>query len=171
MATYLAKPDGKLTFNLTREGEPAGSLHYKSWFSYKARIFLQDGKELGIEPKGFWGSTIEIKEEDSILIKLRVHWNGNIILHTFFDQEEKGLLIKSKGIFNNVFVLCDEDNTELMQLKPTMNWSKLNYEYAITTDEAIDKINEQVILTLVSVYCANYYMAIANGMAGSMAAV
>ena len=158
MAEYYAKSNNSLSFEVTGADQPVGKLTYKSWFSFNAEIEALD-HSYHIEPKGFWGTTIELKDHDRVLLKFRMNWNGEIVIQTYFDGIKSGYLFKHRGIFKDSFVLTDQHGTELFVMKPHLKWNTLNYEYQITTSESFDILSNKEILLLNALHCANYYMS------------
>jgi len=160
---YHAKSNNYLSFELTKDEKTIGKLTYKSWFKFSAEIEILNSK-YQVEPKGFWGTNVEIKDGKIVLMKFTMNWDGNIILHSYFDNDEKTYIFKNKGFFRDSFVLTDEKGTEILTMKPNFKWNSFSYEYAITTSEIFETFEQKNILLMNSVHCANYYMAMMSGM-------
>lgn len=160
---YQATSKNALDFELKNNEATIGRLTYKSWFKFSAEIDILKSN-YKIEPLGFWGTTVEVKEGDKILMKFAMNWDGNILIHTYFDNEEKVYIFKHKGFFKESFVLTDEKGTELLIMKPNFKWNSLNYDYQISTSLIFETLSEKDILLLNSLHCANYYMAMMMGM-------
>ncbi|MCI1186887.1 hypothetical protein MON38_05605 [Hymenobacter sp. DH14] len=62
MQHYQVKSVDTKHFRLTQADTEIGELEYDSWFSFTAEIMLADRTRYAIQPKGFWGTTIEIKD-------------------------------------------------------------------------------------------------------------
>jgi hypothetical protein len=159
MAEYYAKSSNSLTFELVNDNKLTGKITYKSWFSFNAVIELPDSQSLQVEPKGFWGTTIELKDNEKVLLKFRMNWNGEIIVQTYFDGIKESFVCKHRGVFKDSFVLTDKEGIELLVMKPKFKWNLLNYEYQITTSDDFEKYSNKDILLLTSLHCANYYMS------------
>lgn len=159
MAEYYAKSNDSLSFELINDDKPTGKITYKSWFNFNAVIELANHQSFQIEPKGFWGATIELKDNEKVLLKFRMNWNGEIIVQTYFDGEKESFVCKHRGIFRDSFVLTDKIGTELLVMKPQFKWNLLNYEYQINTSDDFEKYSNKEILLLTSLHCANYYMS------------
>lgn len=159
MAEYLAKSNSSLSFEIIKDNQLTGKLIYKSWFTFNAEIETADHQHYQIEPKGFWGTTIELKDNETVLLKFRMNWNGEIIVQTYFDGEKESFVCKHRGVFKDSFVLTDKMGTELLVMKPQFKWNLLNYEYQITTSNDFEKYSNKDILLLTSIHCANYYMS------------
>ncbi len=158
MTEYQAKSDSSLSFELTKEGKSIGKLTYKSWFKFNAEVEILNSK-YQIEPKGFWGTTIEFKDGGRVLLKFTMNWNGDIIIQTYFGNVEKDYVFKHRGIFKESFVLMDQNGVELLVMKPDLKWNTMNYEYHITTSDVFEKFSYKNVLLMNSVHCANYFMA------------
>ncbi|UFH57228.1 hypothetical protein [Spirosoma sp. KNUC1025] len=163
MAVYQAKSSNSLSFELMQGNESIGKLSYKNWFQFTASIELANHSIYQLIPKGFWGSTIELKEADTVLLKFSMNWNGSIALKTYFNAIEKEYLLKHLGVFNESFVLIDQEETELLTLKPHVKWSNLNYEYTIQPSDRFEPLSHKELLLMTSVHCANYYLSMATG--------
>jgi hypothetical protein len=161
MSEYVAKSNTSLSFDLTKEGHAIGKLSYQSWFRFDAEIALANDSSYQLAPKGFWGTTMALKDGESVLLKFKMNWNGSIVVQTFFNGIEKGYVLKHKGLFKESFVLVDEQGAELLVMIPHLQWFKMNFEYKITTSESFETLSHKEILLLNSIHCANYYMAVA----------
>ncbi len=159
MAEYQAKSSNSLTFEMTSDGITIGKLVYRSWFRFNAEI-QTSVHAYQIEPKGFWGTTIELKDDEKVLLKFRMNWNGEIVVQTYFNGVKESYIFKHRGVFKDSFVLTDQEGTELMVIKPHLKWTSLNYEYSITTSDTFEASSYKDILLLNSLHCANYYMAL-----------
>ncbi|WP_420148518.1 hypothetical protein [Spirosoma sp.] len=159
MTEYQAKSNGSLSFDVTKGDSQIGKLIYQSWFTFNSTLELANGLIYTIEPKGFWGTTIELKDGDKVRLKFKMNWNGDIVIQTYFDGFEKGYVFKHKGIFKESFLLIDQDGIELLVTKPQIKWSKMNYEYQIMVSDAFEALANKEILLITSVHCANYYMS------------
>ena len=137
MAEYYAKSNNSLSFEVEKDDQSIGKLIYTNWFSFKAEMVTL-GHSYKVEPKGFWGTTIELKDHERVLLKFRMNWNGEIVIQTYFDGVKDGFLFKHRGIFKDSFVLT---------------------EYQIITSESFEVLSNKEILLLNSLHCANYYMS------------
>ncbi|NIF06275.1 hypothetical protein F3J23_12580 [Chryseobacterium sp. Tr-659] len=158
MAEYHAKSINSLSFEVSKDSQFVGRLIYKSWFKFNAEIEIGNRFYL-VEPKGFWGTTIELKDNERVILKFRMNWNGEIVIQTYFDEVKQGFLFKHRGIFKESFVLTDQQGNELFVMKPHLKWSSMNYEYDITTSETFETLFNKEILLINSLHCANYYMS------------
>lgn len=166
MTEYQAKISNTFSFDITKDNQSVGKLTYKSWFKFDAELELTNHSKYRIEPKGFWGTIIELKEGENVLLKFNMNWNGDIIVQTFFDGIEKDYVFKHRGIFKESFVLIDKEGTELLVMKPHIKWNVMNYEYTITTTDIFEALSNKEILLINSLHCANYYMSMATSSMG-----
>lgn len=167
MTQYQVKSGKSLSFDLTKNDRSIGKLIYESWFSFNALVELDNSSAYQIKPKGFWGTTIELKDGDSVLLQFKMNWNGDIVIQTFFEAVEKGYIFKHKGIFKESFVLITQEGNELLVAKPQLKWSTMNYEYQLTVSDAFEALANKEILLIASVHCANYYMAMITASTGA----
>lgn len=158
MTEYKAKSDQSLVFELIKNEKTIGKLTYKSWFKFSAVIEILNSK-YEVEPKGFWGTTIEVKDGSRILLKFTMNWNGDIVVQTYFKNVEKDYFFKHRGVFKESYTLIDQNGTELLVMKPDLKWHTMNYEYQITTSDTFDAFSDKEILLMTSLHCANYYMS------------
>lgn len=158
MTEYKVKSSNSLVFELRNNETLVGTLTYASWFRFSAELETLHSK-YQIEPKGFWGTTIELKEGEKILLKFRMNWNGEIVIQIYFNEIKSGYIFKHRGIFKESFVLADQNGIELLVMKPDLKWHTMHYEYQITTSDIFDTFFEKEILLMISLHCANYYMS------------
>ncbi|MEG0928791.1 MULTISPECIES: hypothetical protein [Chryseobacterium] len=159
MAEYYAKSNKSLNFEVTKDDKLIGKLSYKNWFKFNAIIDIADHQSYQVEPKGFWGTTIELKEDEKVLLKFRMNWNGEIIVQTYFDGLKESYVFKHRGIFKESFVLTDKIGSELLIMKPSLKWNLMDYEYQIISSDIFETFSNKEILMMVSLHCANYYMS------------
>jgi hypothetical protein len=159
MTEYQAKLNNAVSFDLTKDDRLIGKLSYKSWFGFTATMEIANRSTCQVEPKGFWGTTIELKDGENVLLTFKMNWNGAIVVQTKFRGIDKDYIFKHRGVFKESFILTDHDGIELLVMKPHLKWSKMNYEYIITTSDSFDVFPDKEILLLTSLHCANYYMS------------
>ena len=76
MATYQAKSNTPLSFNLSKGEDLIGRLSYANWFSFNALIKMASNSTYSLEPKGFWGTKIELKDDGKVLLEFEINWKG-----------------------------------------------------------------------------------------------
>lgn len=154
-----AKPINTKTFLLTENGQPLGELVYKSLLSLKAEIKLPNSEFYKIEHVGIFDTSINVTKNEVEIAKLEMNWRGQIVFN-FYDGQE--FVLKVNGLLGNKFIIENKNEEKLIQLDPQLNWRKFNYNYDITFDNK----PQNVLLVLIGVYAANYFMA---SMSGAMA--
>jgi hypothetical protein len=158
MKEYKVRSTDIKHFSLTINEKEIGKLTYEKWFSFNAEMILDGDSTYQIEPKGFWGTTIELKQNDQVLMNFKMSWNGNIIIHSNFDGMERDFVLKHKGILKESYVLLNKEEEDLLVVKPDFKWNKFNYDYQITTTDRFDNYGFNTILLLTTIHCVNYYM-------------
>ncbi|ALD20459.1 hypothetical protein [Hymenobacter sp. DG25A] len=156
MADYNVTANGTRDFQLLEDGKLLGALHYTEWFSFEAEVTLADNSSFQIKPKGVWGTTIEFKDQQKVLLDFKMHWNGTIVIKSKFNG--KAFLFKQKSMLKNTFVLIDKNEQELLAVQPAFKWSSFNYDYTLSATEEFEALEMKAFLLLTTVHCANYYM-------------
>ena len=166
MQPYQAKSLDTKHFELTRADAPVGTLAYDSWFSFKADITLADYRHYAVRPKGFWGTTIEVKDpQEQVLLDFKMNWKGQILIRTHFDGVEDFYILKNRGLLKSTFVLLHGEETELLSLAPDFKWTKLAVDYEIAAAEAFEQLPHKELLLLTAIHCANYYLTMMTAAA------
>lgn len=163
MAEYNVTSKSTFSFDVQKEEQFIGNLSYKSWFQFNATIKMANKLSYEIEPKGFWRTTIELKEGEKVLLQFKMNWNGEIVVQSYFDELEKGYVFKHRGFFKESFVLTDQEGKELLVMKPQIKWKNMNYEYQVTTADTFETAPEKEILLMAALHFANYYMTMMSG--------
>lgn len=146
------------TFKFTDDTEIVGQLIYDNIFSYKASA-IYGSNEYKITPKGFFSTSISVTKHDIEVASMQMNWKGHIILSF---QNGQQYILKAAGTFLNKYILEDKEGKNLMLLNPDFNWSKFNYNYTISYDDK----PQDILLVLLAVYGANYYIAAMSGSMG-----
>ena len=158
MRNLFVESAEKRTFHLREGSAELGTLTYTDWFSFKADIHIKNGAAYAILPKGFWGTTIEVKQNENVLLSFRMHWNGNIIIDDQHTDHPKDYVFKMKGFLKSAYVLQDKDGVELLAVQPDFSWSKLHYNHRVETADTYGDTEFDNLLVLVTIHCTNYYM-------------
>ncbi len=164
MSEYSVKSEGSKHFSLSKAGKEIGRLSYEKWFSFKAEMILEQTKTYQIETKGFWRTTIELKQNGKVLLNFKMNRNGNIIIKTWFDETERDFIFKQKGLLKNSYVLLDKEERELLDIQPDFKFRKFSYDYNISAAEGFDNFWFNEILLLITIHCANYYMTMISSV-------
>ncbi|MES2829479.1 MAG: hypothetical protein V4687_15065 [Bacteroidota bacterium] len=168
MAEYQAKSKNSKVFDLTRGDEFIGTLTYESWFKFNALVEMANHRFYQIEPKGFWGTKIELKENGNVLLKFEMNWSSEIVIKTYSKQIDSGYILKHKGILKESFILADEAGIEILTMKPDFKWSKMSYEYQLTSSDSFEKLPEKEILLMAAIHGVNYYVFMMSASMASM---
>jgi hypothetical protein len=78
---------------------------------------------------------VEVLDGKNVLLKFTMSWDGSIVMIAYFNNLEKNYTFNHKGFFRESYVLTDEKGTELLMMKPNIQWRSMNYEYQINTSE------------------------------------
>jgi hypothetical protein len=160
MITYSIKSTPSTLFTLSQDDTNLGSLTYESWSSYQATIALNDGLTYAIQPKGFWGTTIEIKSGETVLFDFKMKWDGQIIIRKNANDTDAAFVVKYKSVVKNTFVLLGQHDDELLLIKPSFTWNKSGYDYQLTASATFEHLPDKALLLLIAVYCINYSLSI-----------
>ena len=161
MREFIVKAASNKHYSVWQEETEIGNLVCEKWFSFKAVMSIRNKGTFQVIPKGFWGSTIEVWKDDKLVLNFKMHWNGQIIIKTWFAGVEDAFIFKNKGIFKSGYILQNKEGKELLEITPDFSWKKLHCNYIIHTSGMPD--NEfGDLLMITSVHCANYFMAMAT---------
>lgn len=144
-------------FTLQDDATNIGTLVYPKWYSLTADIEIGGLPKYKVGPKDIWGTTMELKEGDAVLVKLKINWKGNAVVHLL--PTEQKFELQQRGLLKSSFVLTDSEGNELMFLKPNFQWTKLNYDYQIETTDIFKKMKQQHLLVFASIHYINYYIS------------
>lgn len=156
----------KKTFQLTDNGTQIGEIIYENLFFLKAEINLSNSEKYKIAPVGIFGRSISVTQNETQIANLYLSWSGEIVI-TFQDGQE--YILKLNGIFSNKYTIENRDKEKLIQLEAKFNWIKFHYRYDITYNiEPENKVTENTLLLLLSVYSANFFIATMSGANAGM---
>jgi len=166
MATYHAKTTNGLSFEVSKDSEVIGQLTYGSLLKFNAVITIADAA-YPVEPKGFWGTSIEVRRGEQVLLSFSMGWKGQIVLQRYFSSAGEKYVFDHHGVFRESFVLTDQDGKELLVMKPQLRWAKMSYEYELVTSNTLEATRDKDILILTALHCANYYLSMTMAMMGT----
>jgi hypothetical protein len=86
---------------VTKTTNLIGKLSYKSWFKVNAVIEIANNTNYQVEPKGFWGTTIELKDGEKVLLKFKMNWNGEIVVQTYLTALRKIMFLNTEVFLKN----------------------------------------------------------------------
>lgn len=155
-----AKTINKRTYQLTENGHLLGELKYKNLVFLKAEVSLPHGALYEIKPRGLLGTNISVTKNGADIANLKMTWSGKIEIH-FHDGQE--FVVKPRGAICNKYFIESKNGESFVKLGSNFNWSKFVYNYEIEHS----KKPYDVLLILLSLYAANYYV---NSMSGAIAA-
>ncbi|MBC7865581.1 MAG: hypothetical protein IAF38_21585, partial [Bacteroidia bacterium] len=135
MKEITVKSNDTRNFAFFISGNGIGTLVYKNWFSLTAEIKLADHQSFVIEPKGVWGTTVEVKKDEKTLLSFKMSWGGNIIFKTFLGGKENEFIFRKKGMLKNVYTLADKDGNQLIEVQPDFKWGKMSFDYVIVAND------------------------------------
>jgi hypothetical protein len=149
---------GKGNFKIYKDQKPLLELKYKHWFSSEAYTHYKN-IDIQIKSMNIWNSKFDIFKDGVDKGDIIFNWKGQIIIRRIDEQEvEQSFMLKSKGFWRSYFELVDEQGEILFELKPSMNWKKLNFSYEIkrmTTAYEEDFLTEMLVY---SGFGANLFM-------------
>jgi hypothetical protein len=145
-------------FSLVDSNEVLGELVYKSIFSYQAEIHIGE-HTYKIKTSGIFLTTIEVFEENNVVAELNMNWKGHIVFKNNSSKTPVNYLFTNKGFWNTRYVIQKENQEEIVVIRPSFNWKKMNYNYAVE----VDKTESNPFVILMAAYCANYYIATMSG--------
>lgn len=163
MANYQANSTNSTDFTFTKNDIYIGKLKYDKWYSLSAEIFLTDNARYRLEPKGFWGSKIELKENSNTLLVFELGWKG-IVIKTLFGDVEKEYLLKLKGLLSSKFILIDTEERTLLAADADFRWTSFSVDYYIETSNEFDDFDNKELLLLTVVHCINYYVTFVSSV-------
>mgnify|MGYP005854775527 CR=1 FL=1 len=111
-------------------GKKIATLNYEGWLTYQAVAELEEGGEIKFDSQGFWGQTIEVKQEDKYLATIKMDWLGNVKI--FYEKAEEPIFtLKYTGFWQPKIVLQDGKKNRIAEFVGRFKWSKFTYEYEI----------------------------------------
>ena len=157
-----ARSTDKKTLQFLDNGKELGQLVYENVFSLKAKIQLANEELYCLNPVGFWGTSIVVTKNEMEIANLKMNWRGQIV---FSFQDGQEFMLKAKGVFYNKYLLQNKNEEALILFTPKFNWSKFDYNYDITFEQD----PQDMLLVLLGVYAANYFIASMSGAMSGMA--
>ncbi len=159
----IVSSSAKGNFKLIAQEKEICELVYTNWFSEKAYTTL-NGNQIEIKPKNIWTSKVDILKNGQIIGDITFSLKGYMVIRVAHaPKEESNYVLKNKGILKLRFELFDEGNTHQLTMNSLNNWSKLNYDYTIKTEDYTSTLP----LEELAVYCgyaANLFLAIMSAV-------
>ena len=157
MQDYKITSNNYRNFTLSIDDKQIGSLTYPSWYSFKAEIILDEASSFSLQPKGFWDSTIELKNQEDVLLSFSLGWQG-IVFNVKNNNIDESFLLKRQGILDRKYVLLDSNEQEILGVNPDFNWSKMKLDYTIETTDEFEKRSMKEAFILSIIHSINYQM-------------
>ena len=157
MAEYSVKSEDRKTFSFATNDNFIGDLIYQQRYILKADILLANNLRYQFQPKGDSATTIELKDNENILLNFKMNSRGNITINTKLDNIENHYIFKHTGVFKSTYTLTDSEEEELLVVQTDFKWDKFNQDYNISTSDTFDKFKTKDILLLTVIHCINYY--------------
>ena len=168
MKHYQAKSLDSKHFKLTQADAEIGLLEYESWFSFKAEIILADHRRYAVQPKGFWGTTIEVKDQEQVLLDFKTNWKGQILIRTIFGGVWDYYILKQQGLLKSTFILlhqAEEEEIAMLSIAPDFKWTRMTFDHELVASDAFEQLAHKELLLLTAIHCANYYLTMMTAAA------
>lgn len=159
MANYRVNAESAKKLKLYENQKLLGELSFENLFLYECEIRLSGGKVYQIKPKGFWGTTIELLENNVALINFKMHWVGDIMITSLLGSSKKQYMLQKIGFFKYSFSLQDKEGRQLLTIAPDYKWNSLRYNYNILTSDDFENFEHKLLMLTSVAYCIKYYMA------------
>lgn len=144
-------------------GEKIATLNYEGWLTYQAVAELESGKKIKFDSQGFWGQTIEVKEQDKYLATIKMDWLGNVKI--YYDKDKEPVFtLKYTGFWQPKIVLLDSKKNKVAEFVGRFKWSKFTYEYEIIPVSK-DVFSDEKVFVM-SYFAAMYLFRFINSSAG-----
>lgn len=161
MNLYKANSSNLRNFTLEKDDKTIGELIYKSWYSFKAEIALNNNQIYYFKPLGYFDPSIELFKEQTKIMSFKLGWKGVIIRVFNNGTETKFLLKKKMWDFGYDFILYNEEDEEMANYRSKFDWKKMHFDYKIEVIKDITAIDKNLFL-LTSLHAVNYYIYMMN---------
>lgn len=160
-----AKSTDKKTFQLTENDKRLGELRYENLFFLRAEILLESKEHYEIKPSGLFQTSINVTKDGSEIAKLIMNWRGEIVISYQSGQE---FILKLNTFFYGKYVIENKKGEKIIQLDPKFNWREFHYTYDIVYNITDDSNSKDILLLLLGIYAANYFVACMSGANAGM---
>ena len=148
MKTYIAHSKDLRNFKLLNETEEGiGEIVYPKWYSANAEIKVNN-KTYKFSAKGFWTTSLQVLEDEKVVLNFKMAWSGDIVLTDFSNGEEHYQINKEKW-YNDVFEMKDQQGNAILKIKRNFKWKDFSYYYEIVSEN--DDLSLLTILGVVHV--------------------
>ncbi|HEY8366738.1 MAG TPA: hypothetical protein VIL57_06280 [Bacteroidia bacterium] len=167
MNIYHAYSNNSRNIKLSLNDKELGELQYLNWFSFKAKIILNNKDSYDLIPKGFFDASIELKKDEEVLISFKMVWKGIAIKVYKGGQEHKFLLKHNTWELGYNYTLLNEENTQIAIIKSKFEWKKFNFNYKIELIENLPSNVDPALFNLTLLHAINYYTQVILAAAGA----
>lgn len=155
-----AKSTDRKNFQISENGQLLAELIYADWLYQKAKIKILNSGEYDLSPVGFLDSRIAIRKGGNEIASLEMNWKGQMVIAF---QDGKEYRLRLNGIFQNKYILENEERDALIELNAKFHWRNFHHSYDISYDVAETEIPNGDLLLALSVYATNYFIATMSG--------
>ena len=148
---YKIINEKKRKFILIQNKKQLWFLQYQDWFNLKANLQACE-KDLNFDSKGFWNTSLELKDKNKTLLQAKMNRKFEIIIKT---KNEEKYLLKPNMLWNK-FILQTKQWENLLELEASFKLKKFDYEYKINSSEKFEQFKNKEILALSAVHFSNY---------------
>lgn len=150
---FKVEPINNKRYNLIKSNTSIGSIIYPNWFSIsKAKIILKSSEEFYTSKKSNWKSDFYIMQDEKAVLEFSFKWNGSVHINSYFEEQTKKYILKRKGFWNSDYHLTDEQNKEILSIKPEFKWKNFKTSYQINGLHEINGI-ENNVMCLSIIHC------------------
>lgn len=156
-----AKSTDRKVFTVTNQGHTIGQIRYENYVYIRAEVFLSEFEKYEIKPKGAFGTSLSVVENNNEIAQLTMTWNGKILI-SFSNRNE--YIIKLNNFFSNQFFVENKQGEKLILIKSKFNWETFQYRYDIESNIDHQFVNsENKLLLMLGVYAVNYFISTLSG--------
>lgn len=146
---YTAEGKRSTQFTLfDSTGASAAEMHFPKWYTAKAELRLHSGALVQIIPEIKFLQEIHVTSEGVNLFTVKFAWLGKQKLLLADGRE---FTFRRTGFIPGVYSLFNENDHEVVSVKPHFNWSKFSHSYTIETDDNYPEAKDERLL-LVLIY-------------------
>lgn len=160
MAQYTATSVGTRSLQLFDYRQLfLAELIYPKWYSFHATIQMPQQKSYQLVLSGFWQSTIQLKDEDQVLLEFSLEWKG-ILFRMLNDAHQRQYLLKLKSFTSGQYIMQDLSANELFTITFDFKWRQLKFDYRIESTLTFERLDQKELILLSALHAVNYYRTI-----------
>ncbi len=155
---YKQEPDLKMvtlsrsTFQLRKEEQILARLVYENMLYAAAEFSIHTSETYRIKPSDMLGFKLVVTKNEKEIARLHLKWQGKVVIH-FTNGPE--YTIKTESLLSDKFLLLNNQSETVLELISSFSWGNLSFTYDIRQH----KEKEQLLLVVLAVFSANYYLA------------